>query len=166
MWITTATKVISCEFSVFSPSSPQLWVFSLQSMLVFALWKLSFNWQLTTHSWLLLTDNWQLITDDYFGLPSSRFARHYFGNLFWFLFLRLLRCFSSAGSPPMTISFTIGWPGLTPAGFPHSEICGSTRICRSPQLIAACHVLLRLLMPRHPPCALSSLTLEFRVGSL
>ena len=31
-------------------------------------------------------------------------------------------------------------------------------MCRSPQLIAACHVLLRLLMPRHPPCALSSLT--------
>ena len=32
------------------------------------------------------------------GLASSRFARRYFGNLFWFLFLRLLRCFSSAGS--------------------------------------------------------------------
>ena len=44
------------------------------------------------------------------------------------------------------------------AGFPHSEICGSIRICHSPQLIAACHVLLRLLMPRHSPCALFSLT--------
>ena len=43
-------------------------------------------------------------------------------------------------------------------GFPHSEICGSTAICASPQLIAACHVLLRLLMPRHSPCALFSLT--------
>ena len=31
-------------------------------------------------------------------------------------------------------------------------------MCRSPKLIAACHVLLRLLMPRHSPCALSSLT--------
>ena len=31
-------------------------------------------------------------------------------------------------------------------------------ICSSPKLIAACHVLLRLLMPRHSPCALSSLT--------
>ena len=39
-------------------------------------------------------------------------------------------------------------------GFPHSEICGSKCICHSPQLIAACHVLLRLLMPRHSPCAL------------
>ncbi len=44
------------------------------------------------------------------------------------------------------------------AGFPHSEICGSKLMCSSPQLIAACHVLLRLLMPRHSPCALISLT--------
>ncbi len=44
------------------------------------------------------------------------------------------------------------------AGFPHSEICGSKPMCGSPQLIAACHVLLRLLMPRHSPCALCSLT--------
>ena len=44
------------------------------------------------------------------------------------------------------------------AGFPHSEICGSMDICSYPQLIAACHVLLRLLMPRHSPCALLSLT--------
>ena len=42
--------------------------------------------------------------------------------------------------------------------FPHSEIHGSKLICSSPWLIAACHVLLRLLMPRHSPCALSSLT--------
>ena len=44
------------------------------------------------------------------------------------------------------------------AGFPHSEICGSRNICFSPQLIAACHVLRRLSVPRHPPCALYSLT--------
>ena len=31
-------------------------------------------------------------------------------------------------------------------------------ICSSPRLFAACHVLLRLLMPRHSPCALFSLT--------
>ena len=93
------------------------------------------------------------------GLACFPFARRYLGNRCFFLFLRLLRCFSSAGSPPMTILFTIGWPVITLAGFPHSEICGSTRICHSPQLIAAYHVLLRLLMPRHPSCALSSLTL-------
>ena len=48
--------------------------------------------------------------------------------------------------------------GSSPCVFPHSEICGSMLICSSPQLIAACHVLLRLLMPRHPPCALCRLT--------
>ena len=34
-----------------------------------------------------------------FGLGSSDFARHYFRNRFYFLFLRVLRCFSSPGSP-------------------------------------------------------------------
>ena len=33
------------------------------------------------------------------GLASSAFARHYWRNLGWFLFLTLLRCFSSGGSP-------------------------------------------------------------------
>ena len=47
---------------------------------------------------------------------------------------------------------------MTPAGFPHSDIPGSTPACGSPRLFAASHVLLRFLMPRHPPCALSSLT--------
>ena len=50
------------------------------------------------------------------------------------------------------------------AGFPHSEICGSMLMCSSPQLIAACHVLLRLLMPRHSPCALISLTSSARTS--
>ena len=48
---------------------------------------------------------------------------------------------------------------------PHSEISGSTLICSSPKLFAACHVLHRLLMPRHSPCALFSLT-YLRVGLL
>ena len=33
------------------------------------------------------------------GLGSSDFARHYFRNRYYFLFLRVLRCFSSPGSP-------------------------------------------------------------------
>ena len=41
-------------------------------------------------------------------------------------------------------------------GFPHSDICGSMDICSSPQLFAAYHVFLRLLVPRHPPCALNA----------
>ncbi len=43
---------------------------------------------------------------------------------------------------------------LQHAGLPHSEIRGSIRMCRSPRLFAAYHVLLRLWEPRHPPYAL------------
>ena len=43
-------------------------------------------------------------------------------------------------------------------GFPHSDIGGSTDICSYPPLFAAYHVFLRLLVPRHPPCALFCLT--------
>ena len=42
-------------------------------------------------------------------------------------------------------------------GFPHSEIYGSKGARPSPQLFAACHVLHRLLAPRHPSNALNSL---------
>ena len=43
-------------------------------------------------------------------------------------------------------------------GFPHSEILGSKPVAGSPRHIAGCHVLHRLLPPRHPPCALSCLS--------
>ena len=43
---------------------------------------------------------------------------------------------------------------LSSVGFPHSDIRGSIDICSSPRLFAAYHVLLRLLVPRHPPYAL------------
>ena len=46
------------------------------------------------------------------------------------------------------------------AGFLHSDIPGSKPACGSPRLIAACHVLHRLLAPRHPPYALSSLIIK------
>src|ERR1044072_425188 len=41
-------------------------------------------------------------------------------------------------------------------GLPHSEIPGSTIARISPGLFAACHVLHRLSVPRHPPDALNS----------
>ena len=50
--------------------------------------------------------------------------------------------------------------GLQPAGFSHSETRGSKGVCPSPRIIAAYHVLHRLLVPRHPPCALCSLLLR------
>ena len=47
---------------------------------------------------------------------------------------------------------------MTVTGFPHSDIHGSILACSSPWLFAAYRVLRRLLAPRHPPYALSSLT--------
>ena len=44
--------------------------------------------------------------------------------------------------------------------FPHSDIHGLMDICSYPWLFAAYHVLLRLLVPRHSPYALSSLTFK------
>ncbi len=46
---------------------------------------------------------------------------------------------------------------MTAAGLPHSETPGSQPACGSPRTIAACRVLHRLSVPRHPPCALISL---------
>ena len=43
-------------------------------------------------------------------------------------------------------------------GFPHSDTSGSKGICPSPKLFAAYRVFRRLLVPRHPPYALSSMT--------
>src|SRR5437763_610263 len=45
---------------------------------------------------------------------------------------------------------------MTPGGLPHSGIRGSTPADGYPRLIAAFHALLRLVAPRHPPCALNS----------
>ena len=39
------------------------------------------------------------------GLGSFHFARRYFGNRCFFLFLRLLRCFSSPGSLPYVMDW-------------------------------------------------------------
>ena len=50
--------------------------------------------------------------------------------------------------------------------FPHSEISGSMDICSSPKLFAAYHVFHRLLVPRHPPCALTTLTVAGTIESL
>ena len=101
------------------------------------------------------------------SLGSSSFARHYSRNRFFFLFLWVLRCFSSPRSL-LIYYFTHIWINrvLPLFEFPHSDICGSIDICSSPQLIAACHVLLRFLVPRHPSYALSSLTFRFSFFSV
>ena len=92
------------------------------------------------------------------GLGSFHFARRYFENRCFFLFLRLLRCFTSPGSLTYTMD-SCTRDTLACAGFPHSDIRGSMLAYSSPRLFAVNHVLLRLLVPRHPPCALISLIL-------
>ena len=66
-----------------------------------------------------------------------------------------VRCFSSPGSPrmPMDSACDTALSG----GLPHSDIFGSKFARNSPKLFAACHVLHRLSVPRHPPNALKTL---------
>src|SRR5687767_15603106 len=51
---------------------------------------------------------------------------------------------------------------LPASGLPIRRSAGQCLFSDSPRLIAAVHVLLRLLVPRHPPCALSILTVSTR----
>ena len=86
------------------------------------------------------------------GLGCSPVARHYWGNHCCFLFLEVLRCFSSLRLPHCIKAVIIT---LQVIGLSHSEILGSKDICSYPKLIAAYHVLHRLREPRHPPDALT-----------
>ena len=60
--------------------------------------------------------------------------------------------------PLLTLCIGVRILEVCSSGFPHSDISGSMDICSSPKLFAAYHVFHRLLVPRHPPCALYSLT--------
>ena len=68
--------------------------------------------------------------------------------------------------PFLTLWIGVRMTEVCSARFPHSDISGSMDICSSPKLFAAYHVFHRLLVPRHPPYALSSITnwLDSRVG--
>ena len=63
--------------------------------------------------------------------------------------------------PPYDYVFIVRFHILSMEGFPIRKSADITAICASPQLIAACHVLRRLPMPRHSPCALISLNSFF-----
>lgn len=67
------------------------------------------------------------------------------------LFLGLLRCFSSPGSPVLAdvAGLHPGW--VSPFGHPRLLAAAHA----SPELFAVYHVLLRHVAPRHPPYALS-----------
>ena len=93
------------------------------------------------------------------GLASSAFARHYLRNHGCFLFLWVLRCFTSPRSLQLPYVFRQRLPDMTPVfqGFPIRTSSDQSSFTNSPRLIAGYNVLLRLLVPRHPPIALSSL---------
>ena len=96
--------------------------------------------------------------DMLFGLGCFRFARRYSGNRICFLFLQVLRCFSSLGMPRQSYELRLTSCSITNSGFPHSEILESQFTYNSPRHIGVSPVLHRLLVPRHPPCALIHLT--------
>ena len=62
--------------------------------------------------------------------------------------------FQFPGFAPPAYGFSRQYPSR--GGLPHSDTHGSTPARGSPWLFAACHVLPRLLVPRHPPNALLS----------
>ena len=64
------------------------------------------------------------------------------------------------GFAPPAYGFNRRRREFTPARFPHSDIPGSGLAYSSPRLFAVSHVLHRLLSPRHPPYALSSLIVK------
>ena len=90
-----------------------------------------------------------IATPAVWALPRSLATTR--GIISYFLFLEVLRCFSSLRSPPCKM---LRMHVLQTCGLSHSEIRGSMVICTYPRLIAAYHVLHRLCEPRHPPCAL------------
>ena len=95
------------------------------------------------------------------GLSYFRFARRYLGNHDCFIFLQVLRYFSSLSLLCCTYVFSAEWWDITLTGLPHSEIHGSKVASTCPWRIAGNRVLHRLFVPRHPPYALSNLTKNF-----
>jgi hypothetical protein len=67
------------------------------------------------------------------GLASSAFAHHYSRNHYCFLFLRVLRCFTSPRPHQPPYTFRRRRHPMTGARFPHSEIPGSKPGCRLPE---------------------------------
>jgi hypothetical protein len=95
------------------------------------------------------------------GLGWFPFARRYLGNHCCFLFLGLLRCFSSPRSPQQPMYSAEDVATLPATGFPIQKSPDQNLFSSSPKLIAAFHVFHRLLTPRHPPFALNSLATKY-----
>ncbi len=66
------------------------------------------------------------------GLGSSRFARHYYGNLMLISFRRATEMFQFTHFPPLGYVFPQRSPDITLEGLPHSDSPGSSLACSSP----------------------------------
>jgi hypothetical protein len=91
---------------------------------------------------------------DAVGLGFSRFARRYSGNTSLFIFLPVLRCFTSRGK--LLFDYSNRSHGFTMRGFPIRKSPDQRLLGTSPKCIAADRVLHRHIEPRHPPYALRS----------
>ncbi len=74
-----------------------------------------------------------------------------------YLLLPVLRCFTSRRSLPAPMHSGTGSTTRLVLGFPIRTPSDHGSLANSPRIIAGCYVLLRLLVPRHPPCALHEL---------
>ena len=107
------------------------------------------------------------------GLGSSAFARHYSRNHYCFLFLRLLRCFSSAGSPPFKgcQAFNLTGCPIRKSGYQHlfavtpglSQLVTSFFASRSPGIPRAPLVTLSTIDDITFTCSRSSVFIAFLV---
>src|SRR5256714_5993256 len=105
------------------------------------------------------------ITRTRFSLnPLSLATTH--GITCCFLLLRVLRCFTSPRSPLHPMNSDAGDTTQLVSGFPIRTPWDHSLVDSSPRPIAASHVLHRLLVPRHPPFALSNLTTKMLASTI
>ncbi len=97
-------------------------------------------------------------TDDRPGLGWCAFARHYLRNHCYFLFLRVLRCFSSPGSPT---GLTPVCRARGPAGFPIRTSAGHRAFAPHRGFSQLVTSFFASGSHRHPPCALSLFPCSF-----
>ena len=96
------------------------------------------------------------------GLGSSPFDRLYLGNRCYFLFLRVLRCFSSPGSPRAFRAVS----GSLPTGCPIRTSGGLSVFATRPGFSQLVTSFFASESHRHPPCALLCFPFSFRLGAL
>ena len=92
------------------------------------------------------------------GLGSCAFARHYLRNHCYFLFLRVLRCFSSPGSPAAAFR---GVVESLPPGFPIRTSAGRRAFAPNRGFSQLVTSFVASESHRHPPCALNVFPCSF-----